>query len=169
MMGCPVATTVSAQTFSRLGNRSNITSLSRYTVADYDPDKNDVEDFAVAYIRFSNGACLTLEASYSLHATRDRLEISLFGDKGGADLEPELKIVGEKFDTVYNMTPQVNHLSFNFEEGFRNEIDHYVLLCLGEAQPVAPVEHGLEMMRILSAVYESAALGHEIVLQRDGK
>lgn len=167
MMGCPLATTVSGTTYEKLGNRANITSLSRYKVADYDPTASDVEDLAVAFIRFENGASLTLEASYSLHASKNELAISLYGDKGGADLEPELRIVSERHDTLLNINPQVDRLSFDFDEGFEKEVNHFVLLCLGEAQPIAPVEHGVEMMRILSAVYESAALGHEIVINRN--
>ncbi len=164
MMGCPRAKTVSASTYARLGNRANVTSLSRYKVADYDPSKSDVEDLAVAFIRFENGASLTLEASYSLHASKDHLGISLYGERGGADLEPELRMVSERLDTVLNITPQVDHLTFDFDEGFANEIEHFTLLCLGEAAPIAPVEHGVEMMRILAAVYESAARGQEVVL-----
>lgn len=167
MMGCPRATTVSGTTYARLGNRANITSLSRYKVADYDPSASDVEDLAVAFIRFDNGASLTLEASYSLHASKNELAISLYGDKGGADIEPELRIVSERHDTLLNINPQVDRLTFDFDEGFEKEINHFVLLCLGEAEPIAPVEHGVEMMRILSAVYESAALGHEIVIERN--
>lgn len=167
MMGCPRATTVSGTTYERLGNRANVTSLSRYKAADYDPSASDVEDLAVAFIRFDNGASLTLEASYSLHASTNQLAISLYGDKGGADLEPELRIVSERHDTLLNINPQVDRLSFDFAEGFEKEINHFVLLCLGEAEPIAPVEHGVEMMRILSAVYESAALGHEIVIERN--
>ena len=168
LMGCPRATSVSASTFERLGNRANVTSLSRYTVADYDSSVSNVEDLAVAFVRFANGSCLMLEASYSLHASRDSLSISLYGEKGGADVEPELRIVSEQHDTIVNINPQVDHLSFNFDEGFEKEINHFVLLCLGEAEPVAPVEHGVEVMRILSAVYESAARGHEIAIPRDG-
>lgn len=164
MMGSPKATTVSGIIDSRLGNRANVTNLSRYKVADYDPDLSDVEDLAAALIRFENGATILLDTSYSLHASDDRLEVSIFGDRGGADLEPELRIVTERHDTVLNISPQVDLLTFDFDEGFQNEIDHFVALCLGEAPDIAPIEHGLEMMRILTAIYESAALGREIAL-----
>ncbi|MFG6446051.1 Gfo/Idh/MocA family protein [Microbacterium sp. P07] len=164
MMGCPRPVTVSGVTDSRLGNRANITSLERYKVADYDPDLSDVEDLATALIRFENGSSLLLETSYSLHATDDRLEVAVFGDRGGAELEPELRIVAEKHDTVLNISPQVDFATFDFEEGFDNEIAAFVATCLGEAPLIAPVEHGVEMMRMLTAIYESAALGHEISL-----
>ncbi len=164
MMGSPKATTVSGVTFSRLGNRANVTNLARYKVADYDPALSDVEDMATALIRFENGSSIIFDASYSLHASADRLELSIYGEKGGADLEPDLRIVTERLDTVLNISPQVDHTTFDFDEGFQSEIDHFVALCLGEADDIAPVEHGVEMMRILAAIYESAAQGREIAL-----
>jgi predicted dehydrogenase len=164
LMGSPRAVTVSGVTDSRLGNRANVTSLSRYKVADYDPELSDVEDLATALIRFENGASLLLETSYSLHAAEDRLEVAVYGDLGGAELEPELRIVAEKHDTVLNISPQVDLTTFDFEEGFASEISFFVAACLGEGPQIAPVADGVEMMRMLAAVYESAALGREIAL-----
>jgi len=166
LMGSPAATTVSGVTHTRLGNRGNVTSLSRYTVSDYDPEQNDVEDFAGALIRFENGASLLLETSYSLHATNDHLSVAVYGDKGGAELEPHLRIVTEKHNTVLNIEPQIDNSTFNFDEGFAKEISHFVKMCTRDAADIAPVEHGLEMMRILEAVYESSRLGREIDLRR---
>ena len=164
LMGTPRAVTVSGTVSTRLGNRANITNLSRYTVADYNPELSDVEDLAAALIRFDNGATLILETAYSLHATEDRLEVAVFGERGGAELEPALRIVTERHDTVLNTTPQIDDPTFDFARGFQAEIDHFVALCRGEAQDVAPVQHGVEMMRMLEAVYRSAAAGHEIQL-----
>jgi predicted dehydrogenase len=164
LMGNPKAVTVSGTSYSRLGNRANITNLARYKVSDYDPETSDVEDLVTALVRFENGASLLLETSYSLHTSEDQLGVSVYGDKGGADLEPKLRMVSESHDTVLNIAPQVDLLTFNFDEGFQNEIDHFVAVCQGTADPVAPVGHGVEIMRILNAIYESAALGHEVVL-----
>ena len=163
-MGTPRATTVSAVTHAPLGNRANVTSLSRYKVADYDPAQSDVEDFAAAIVRFENGASLTLETSYSLHALEDRLEVAVFGERGGAELEPKLRIATEMHDTILNIGPEIDHLSFDFAEGFATEIAHFVALCLGEAEEVAPVSHGAEVMRMLGGIYESARTGREVRL-----
>jgi len=161
-LGAPRPVTISAAPHARLGNRSNVTSLSRYKVADYDPTASDVEDFAAALIRFDNGATLSVETSYSLHALEDRLEVAVFGERGGAELEPQLRIATEMLDTVVNLAPQIDHLTFDFAEGFANEINHFVALCLGEAEQVAPASHGVEVMRILGGIYESARTGREI-------
>ncbi|MEO8828571.1 Gfo/Idh/MocA family oxidoreductase, partial [Lapillicoccus sp.] len=146
------------------GNRANVTNLEHYKSSDYDPDTNDVEDLANALIRFENGASLYLETSYSLHAPEDHLLVAVYGEKGGAELEPSLRLATESHDTVINIVPQADLLTFNFDEGFQNEIDHFVSLCLDEAEDVAPVAHGVAVMRMLSAIYESAALRREVAL-----
>lgn len=162
LMGKPKVKSVSGNVYNRLGNRANVQNLSFYKASDYDASKNTVEDLANAVIRFENGASLLVDVSFTLHAKQDELYVKVFGDKGGAEIEPELFLVGEKHDTILNMTPQVDHLTFNFTEGFQSEINHFVDACLGRKDTLSPVEDGLEIMKILCGIYESAEKGHEI-------
>jgi len=161
-MGCPKVKTVSGNTYNRLGNRANVKNLSFYKAADYDPGKNTVEDLANAIIRFENGASLMVDVSYTLHAKKEELSIKLYGDKGGAEVEPQLSIVTEKHDTILNVSPQIDKLSFDFKQGFQNEIDHFIFSVLGEKETLSPVQDGVEMMKILCGIYESAQQGREI-------
>lgn len=105
-----------------------------------------------------------MEASYSLHAPEDRLSVSVHGDRGGAEVEPELRIATEQHGTLLNVTPQIDHLSFDLEEGFGGEIGHFVRSCLGLEAPLAPVADGVAVTRMVEAVYASAAAGREITL-----
>jgi predicted dehydrogenase len=162
MMGRPKVKSVSANTYNRLGNRSNVKNLSFYKAADYNADHNTVEDLANALIRFENGASLMLDVSFTLHAKKDELSVKLFGEKGGAELEPELLLVSEKYDTILNATPQVDHLSFDFSSAFQNEINHFIDSTLRRVETLSPVEDGVEIMKILCAIYESAEKGREI-------
>jgi predicted dehydrogenase len=162
LMGSPRAVAVSANSYSRLGNRANITTMPRYQVSDYDPNTNSVEDLVNALVRFENGASLFVEASYSLHAVRDSIGVSVFGDRGGAELEPELAIATEKYGSVVNVTPQISSPSFELERGFANEIGNFVDAIQGRAASVAPVAHGVEITRILEGIYASAEAGREI-------
>jgi predicted dehydrogenase len=162
LMGCPKVKSVSANTYNRLGNRSNVKHLSFYKAADYDSNQNNVEDLANALIRFENGASLMVDVSFTLHAKSDEMSVKLYGDKGGAELEPELFIVSEKNDTILNITPQADQMSFHFGEAFQNEIDHFIDHLSGRSKPISPVGDGVEMMKILCAVYESAENGAEI-------
>jgi predicted dehydrogenase len=164
LMGSPKATTVSGNTYNVLGNRANITTMPRYKVSDYDPNKNTVEDMANAVVRFENGASLVLDCSFSLHAVKDSIEVSVYGDKGGADLEPDLQIATEMHDSVINITPQISSGTLEFGKAFSNEIANFVDAGLGRAESIAPAWHGVEIVRILEAIYTSAESGKEVIL-----
>ena len=164
MMGRPKPVAVSANTYHMLGNRSNIQNLSFYKAADYDADKNTIEDMANALIRFENGASLMVDVSFTLHAKKDEMSVRLYGDKGGMEIDPEAVIVTEKNNTIVNIHPQTDHKGFDFESGFQNEIDHFINNVLSGAQPISPVQDGVEIMKILCGIYESAARGEEVKL-----
>lgn len=164
LMGKPKPVSVSGNTYDRLGNRSHIENLSFYKAADYDPTHNDVEDLANALIRFENGASLYVDVSFTLQAKQDEISTKLYGEKGGVEVEPELALVTEKNNTILNVAPQIDHLGFNFAAAFQNEIDHFVECCQTDKQTLAPVEDGVEIMKILNAVYESAEKGKEVYL-----
>jgi predicted dehydrogenase len=164
LMGSPRAVAVSANTYHRLGNRANITTLPRWKVSDYDPTANSVEDMVNALVRFENGASMLVEVSYSLHATKNSLGVSVYGDKGGADLEPKLEIATERYGSIVNLVPQISSSSFEGEPAFANEIGNFIDAIQGKAESIAPVTHGAEVTRILEAIYESADAGKEIAI-----
>ncbi|TBL80557.1 Gfo/Idh/MocA family protein [Paenibacillus thalictri] len=161
LMGRPKVKSVSGNTYRKLGNRSHIQNLSYYKSADYNAS-NDVEDLANALIRFENGASLMVDVSFTLHAKKDELSVKLFGEKGGVEMEPELTLVTEKHNTVLNVHPQLDHLKFEFTSAFQNEIDHFIACCQSGEQPLSSVQDGVEIMKILCAVYESADKSVEI-------
>ncbi|MET3576149.1 Gfo/Idh/MocA family protein [Bhargavaea ullalensis] len=163
LMGKPKVARIKGVTHRELGNRANVGNLSFYKAADYSADKNDVEDLAAALIEFENGASLLLDVSFSLHAKETETKIQLFGKKGGAELEPELLLVTEQHDTILNVHPQIDHLTLDFDEAFGSEIDHFVACCLGGGGTHAPLEDGLEVMKMLDGIYESAKSGQEVV------
>ena len=165
LMGCPSVASVSGSVFHKIGARNNITNLSRYLSADFDPDKqpaNPVEDLATALIKFSNGAVMHFDTSYSVHGT-DESRVQIFGEKGGAQLEPALQIFTEQHDTLIDMTPVLDSPSFS-AVGYRNEVEHFLATVRGEVEEAAPATHGLELMKIISAIYESSETGREVVL-----
>jgi predicted dehydrogenase len=162
LMGRPKVKSISGNTYKRLGNRANVKNLAFYKAADYDATHNTVEDMANALIRFENGASILVDVSFTLHAKEDELTVKLYGDKGGAELEPQLSIITEKYDTILNLTPQINNLSFDFVAGFQDEINYFIEVCQGQKETLSPVQDGVEMMKILCGVYESAEKGEEI-------
>ncbi|CAM4210882.1 Gfo/Idh/MocA family oxidoreductase [Paenibacillus alkaliterrae] len=164
MMGRPKPVSVSANTYHKLGNRSNVRNLSFYQAADYDANHNTVEDMANALIRFENGASLLVDVSFTLHAKSDEGMVRLFGEKGGFEIDPEVVIVTEQNDTILNVSPQIDHKSFNFPSAFKNETSHFIDCVRNGKQPISPVEDGVEVMKMLVGIYESAKKGAEIRL-----
>jgi predicted dehydrogenase len=162
LMGRPKVKSISGNTYQKLGNRANIKNLAFYKAADYDPSKNTVEDLANALIRFDNGASLLVDVSFTLHARNDEISVKLYGDKGGAELEPELFLVSERHDTILNMAPQVKHNTFDFKEAFESQIDHFTDCILNGKMTASSVQDGVEMMKILCGIYESSEKGIEI-------
>ncbi|KIL49853.1 Gfo/Idh/MocA family protein [Jeotgalibacillus soli] len=168
LMGRPKPVSVTGSVYHRLGNRSNIKNLSFYQAADYDPTINEVEDLASAIIKFENGASLFVDVSFTLHAVKDEISVKIYGNKGGAEIEPELAIVSEKHNTIVNVSPQIDQLSFDFEKAFSNEVAAFVAACRGEGEILSPVEDGVTVMKMLEAVYQSAENGSEIRFDERG-
>ncbi|HEY2494183.1 MAG TPA: Gfo/Idh/MocA family oxidoreductase [Paenibacillus sp.] len=162
LMGKPKVKSVSGNTYNKLGNRSNIENYSFYQAADYDASHNTVEDMANALIRFENGASLLVDVSFSLHAKQDSASVNIYGEKGGAEIEPNLSIVSEQHNTIINIEPQITTPGFDFEGSFQNEINHFIDSCLGIIETNSPVEDGVEIIKILNAIYKSAEEGKEI-------
>lgn len=124
----------------------------------------DVEDFAVALIKFKNGATLELEASWAGNIKeREQMSTRLLGTKGGLlqkNLEEgyqfEAEFYFEKDGCQYDMklhppVPEAQSSYYSFVD------------CLVKNKPVpAPGEQGLTVMRLLDAIYESAKSGQPV-------
>lgn len=163
LLGNPKPVSAYGATFHKLGNRNELKDRKGYYSASAtDNDKCDVEDMVSALIRFDNGAVLDVEASFSLNIKTDIGKIELFGEKGGAKLDPELEMY-----TVIN--GRMADVSLNSKTGFGdffgNEIAHFVDCILNGTTCVSPANDGVEIMKILEAIYESARTGHEVIIK----
>jgi predicted dehydrogenase len=165
LLGNPKAVSVYGATFNKLGNRNNLKDKKGYiSVSSKGKDDIcDVEDLAVAMIRFENGAVLNVETSFSLNIKNDQNSIELFGTKGGAKLNPELEIYTEinnyLADVRLNMPT-----ALSFEGLFENEINHFVDAILNDKKLLASADDGIEIMKILDAIYKSANTGNEVII-----
>lgn len=163
-MGNPKAVSVYGATFRKLGNRINIKGNREYrSVSAGQNDVCDVEDLASAMIRFDNGAVLAIETSFSLNVGKNEGKLELYGTKGGVKLDPEFSLYTEVNDYLADVTLPMSTTS-EFGEMFQNEIDHFVSAILDGTPVKAPAEDGVELMKILTAIYKSAETGHEVVI-----
>ena len=164
LMGNPKPVSVYGVTFHKLGNRSELKDKKAYvSVSATENDICDVEDMACAMIRYDNGAVLSVETSFSLNLKKDQGTIELFGTKGGAKLSPELELYTELNGYMADVnlcTPT----ALSFDGLFQGEIDHFTDCVLDGTLCRAPAEDGVELMKILRAIYQSAETGHEVLL-----
>ena len=118
---------------------------------------------ASALIRFDNGEVLSIEAAFSLNIKEDTGTIELFGTKAGAKLNPEIEFYASENNYLTNVSLAAP-TALDFSGLFAREIAHFVDCIQGKAECKSPAEDGVELMKILDAVYESARTGHEVSL-----
>ena len=166
LLGNPKPVSVYGATFYKLANRPGIKDAKGGYTSSTNTEKEifDVEDLAAAMIRYDNGAVISVEASFSLNIKTDTGKIELFGDKAGASLNPELEIFSEYNGYMANIQ-LVSGTALDFNGLFDNEINHFVDCIINGTDCKSPAQDGVELMRILDAIYESAATGHEVVIQ----
>lgn len=164
LSGKPKAVSVTASTFNYLGMQPEVKGINKYYSADYS-EFNDVEDCATSLIKFDNGMTLFFETSWVQHIKQDMLYLDLYGDRAGAQMEPEMELYEGRGEYLANVKPVLSPEGSSFEHNFREEIRHFID-CIENGTPcLNPGEDGVEIMKILDAIYESAKLGHEVVIK----
>jgi predicted dehydrogenase len=171
MMGYPRPVSVSGATYAEFGPRGK--GAWAYGTRPEDPAQAifDVEDFATGFIRFENGATLILEASWAgYQPLGDDIYLQLYGRTGGARLampnfrtERSLQVITEMDGTLVDEVPELPQ-----EEGineYDREIAAFVQSIRTGVPPPATAEQGLTVMRLIDALYRSAATGQEVRVQ----
>ena len=167
LLGKPNVASVYGVTFHKLGNRSDIKTPKPYVSASAtDHDICDCEDFATACIRFDNGSVLNIEMSFSLNIAQPDSYVELFGTKAGIKLaDSGLELLSVVNGYLFT-SKLLGKTGFSMD-AFNDEITHFVDCVRGTvAECRNPAEDGVELMRILTAIYRSAETGHEVVIER---
>ncbi|NMA83375.1 MAG: Gfo/Idh/MocA family oxidoreductase [Epulopiscium sp.] len=165
--GKPKPVSVTASTFHKLGMKPHMKGQGRYLSEDYNQDEpyNDVEDAATALIKFDNGMTLFFETSWVLNVKKPHNYVNLFGDKAGAQMEPELEFYEERNNYFTETKPLIETGSDQMNNIFNRQVSHFVD-CILEGKPCRnPGEDGVEIMKILDAIYESAETGREVIIK----
>lgn len=166
LMGNPKPISVYGATFEKLGARKELKEGKSGwgSVGAGQEDIFDVEDLATALIRYDNGAVISVETSFSLNTEfKEKGQVELFGTKGGAKMDPDLHI----FNNINGYMTNVNFAnptSFDFSNTFKQEIAHFISCITDGTECIATAQDGIEVMKILDGIYESAKTGHEVIL-----
>lgn len=122
----------------------------------------DVEDLAAGFIRFDNGASLQIEFSWASNIAEEQKFLEWRGTEGGFSLiNDKLRIFTESEGTLVDQQPQFPGATVPQHTA---NIQHFVECVLGRETPTITPDHGVDMIKILSAIYESAETGREVRL-----
>jgi predicted dehydrogenase len=118
-----------------------------------DPRFVEVEETVTFQLRFPGGILATCISSYGTLLNRVRV----FKTQGSAELAPALFYSGQRLHIYRGNSveerelPRVDH--------FGAEMDHFSECVMSGKEPDTPGEEGLRDLRIMAAIYESAAGG----------
>lgn len=164
IMGNPKPVTVFGATFDKIGSRSHIRGTEWHSETVVEKEIFTVEDLATAMIRFDNGAVLQVEASFNLNIKNNCGDILFFGDKAGLSLSP-FELYTEYNNQLADIVPHGTN-DFDFGRDFKREIKNFVDAVNGKDICKATADDGVELMRILDAVYLSAKTGESVNIER---
>lgn len=162
LIGCPKPLTVSGSTFAEFGPRGK--GLGGWMNDQWKGRKPegtfDVEDLAVGLIRFEGGLTINLEVSWAINNRTDASWCQIFGNDGGAEWGENTGIFTDKGDIQTTLNP-----SLPASEEWPGEMQHFINSILNDTTPDPDATQGVTMIKMLSGLYESAALGREIEIK----
>ncbi len=178
LMGEPRVVTASAVTASALGRAgrgggSKVPALSDGTHA------FDVEDFSSALLRLDTGASLHLEASWASYSkANEDIEVELLGATGGVRLHVDDYATDDTI-TLYSDiagAPTVSRPKVHVPAGHHRSVIEGFLAAIRDGQGASAPrytghygEYALHRSRVVDAIYESAASGHEVEIEGEAR
>jgi predicted dehydrogenase len=168
LMGNPTITTVSAATYSKLGPKGR-GHWAGHRFHFSTENEFEVDDLATAMMRTDTGATIQLETSWASNSTHtDDHGVILMGDEGGAEIRIHdyQKSGALKFFSDINGVPVDTQPRTIVHHEHQQVVKRFIdAITLGV--PMTPSgPEGVDRARIIDSIYESAALGHEITINR---
>jgi predicted dehydrogenase len=148
-------------TYTKFGNRG--LGEGGWGLSDRSETAFDVDDFASAFIRFANGATVTLDTSWACHqASASAENVEIYGTEGGATLRPARLFRGSAgLPATYEIVDELKmNLKMPHQERFHNFINH----LRGEEELCVTSHQALTVQKILDGIAESNRTGKEVRL-----
>ena len=161
LMGNPTPVAVSANTYTKFADNNTSDSENSKFGDAKSQGTFDVEDLAMGMIRFDNGAVLQIEFSWASNIKAENRFVELRGTKAGLKWkENEVEFFTEEDGQLLDIAPK-GKMETN---GHKYNIKNFIDVLTEGAEPVFKPSQGVDMIKILCAIYESAEKGREIVL-----
>lgn len=154
---------ISGQVYTKFGNRG----LGEGGWGKSDKKKNgvfNVDDFATALIKMSNGASVEVSISWALHQDeRDKRNVELYGTEAGLAVYPAAKLfrygkTAGEYEVVEPQNVEIPHPHCN---------RHYdwIEAIVNGKKPMCTLEQALAVQKIIDAIYTSSKTGKEVAVR----
>lgn len=140
--------------------------IKSVSAVNYYHDFKEVEDSSFVMIRFENGSTVSIETSWSLHRANDMFYCNVYGRAGSTSINP-LRIYKNMHETLVNVTPvKIEKPTNLFKRTYEYELSNFINSVLTGKPSLSDGSEALERMKVVDAVYKSAAAGKEIILNK---
>ncbi|WP_168122354.1 Gfo/Idh/MocA family oxidoreductase [Paenibacillus sp. HB172176] len=161
LMGNPRPVSVVGAAYTKFAESSISDSVHSGFGEKKDEGTFDVEDLATGFIRFDNGATLQVEFSWASNVETETNFVELRGTKAGFSFDKgELKLFSEIEGTLCDIVPKLK----KDHHGHSDYLQHFIDCVQGRDMPIMQPIDGVHMIKLLSALYESARTGDEVKL-----
>jgi len=155
LMDYPEIDNVSAASYDKIGKRKGAGLMG-----DWDPQKFNVEDSLFGFIRFKNGASLSIETSFALNMKdKDKRSLDIFGDRLGASLFPP-----ETYGEEGGMLTDTSYPFSQDTDLYLKSLSNFVRACRGEEELLVTAMQGAYVQKMIETLYESSLRGEPIRL-----
>ncbi len=139
--------------------------VERVSAVNYSLKNSHVEDSSAVFLSMKNGATITIEVSWSFMIENELHYCNIYGDQGSGKINP-LRIHKDMHGGIVDVTPEkVDPTQRMLTRSFENELKHFVGAVRGLHSLISSAEEAVERMKIVDAVYRSAAKKREIVFK----
>ena len=169
LMGNPTPVAVTGCTYNVFADRKGPSDSVHAAFGEAKEDGTfDVEDLAMGFIKFDNGACLQIEFSWASNVDKEDHYVELRGTEAGSSWHSaggnKLHIYAEDNGTLIDYDPRISN---DFGKGLSihgQNLRHFADCLLYGAEPKFKPQEGINMIKILNAIYQSAETGKEVLL-----
>jgi predicted dehydrogenase len=143
---------------------------ARTTQPKGDPRFKEVEDIAMFSLRFPSGTVANCASGYSFHQSN---HIRVQNEAAWFHMSPAFAYDGLQMQIGRKMgqANSTNAIAMAPVDQFAREMDAFAWSIRNNVTPLTPGEEGIQDLRIIDAIYQSAASGQTVTMpaQPDGK
>lgn len=160
LLGNPRVKTVTASTYQEIAMDEKRRQESKY----------DVEELGIGFVRFEGDVTMFIEESWAINMDRDEGDC-IMGSKGGLRLNPftlYTDIAGIQVDQPLDVESYKKRRQSvdKYIEGYDSSQKNFVWAQLGRVPLLDSASIALKVALITDAMYRSANLGQEVVLNK---